>query len=74
MDKEKVIKGLECCIGKFPGEKYCKTCIYQPYRFGMCKADAIKDAIALLEEQMELIEQYKSACKSCKSRFVGKPF
>lgn len=57
MDMEKVIKGLECCIGQFPGEDYCKTCTYQPYRFGKCKADAITDALAMLKEQQKLIDE-----------------
>ena len=61
MDMEKVIKGLECCIGQFPGEDYCKTCVYQPYRFGKCKADAITDALALLKKQEAVVR-----CKDCK--------
>lgn len=84
-DIDKVKTALGCCIGEFPGEEYCKTCCYQPYRFGKCKADAIKDALELLKVQKE--ELYKLdrenqlmlermaeqpqivRCKDCKHRY-----
>lgn len=60
-DREKVIKGLECCIS----EHTCRGC---PYREkGECEdsgyyySKAIEDALALLKEQPEIIR-----CKDCK--------
>ena len=46
-----VIKGLECCIGNYPGDKVCICCKYQPYRAGYCRNLAIKDAIKILRAQ-----------------------
>lgn len=81
MDREKVIKGLECCTRYEVGKQLnnCLDCPYvEPIGFNQfrCKSQEMKeDALALLKEQEELIEQYKHACKSCKSRLEGvKPF
>lgn len=59
-DRDSLIKGLECALGNYPGDKYCKTCAYQPYRFGRCKKDAQKEALTILREQREII-----LCKDC---------
>jgi len=60
-DREKVIKGLECCMS----ESLCYKC---PYKIGdECEngkyyySKAIEDAITLLKEQPEIIR-----CRDCK--------
>lgn len=46
-DREKVIRGLECCIDP---QALCCKCPY--YNYGHCDPDKVrKDAIALLREQ-----------------------
>ena len=44
MEKEKVLKALECCADE---EKNCEGCPYQPV--GMCTCKLAKDAAALLK-------------------------
>lgn len=48
-DLEKVIKGLECCVGGFPGKDACARCKYQPPEH--CGNGAIMDALELLRAQ-----------------------
>lgn len=54
-DKEKVVKGLECCMS----EQICKGCPYKEKDEcedgGYYYSKAIEDAIALLKEQDEMI-------------------
>ena len=70
---EETITALGCCVGEFPGEEYCKKCVFQPYRFGKCNADAIRDAQKRLLERKDLkkkpikfmdgiVERYKCEC------------
>ena len=70
---EETFVALGCCVGEFPGEEYCKNCVYQPYRFGTCKDDAIRDARKKLLERKDikkkpikfmdgLVERYKCEC------------
>ena len=76
-DREKVIKGLECCMS----EKICNSPC--PYK-GQCDdggyyfSKAIEDAIVLLEAQEpiapKLIKMYPHdiyECGNCKHRSVG---
>ena len=49
-DKEKVIKGLEVCIDRVPGEYDCNECPYE-IDGNYCEINLAKDAIALLKEQ-----------------------
>lgn len=64
-DREKVIKGLECCIS----EQACKGCPYNQSETGhLCSFNCIRDAIALLKEQEQISEEqkrerYKSYCE-----------
>lgn len=47
-DREKVIKGLECCIS----EQSCKGCPYNQSETGhLCSFNCIRDAIDMLKEQ-----------------------
>ena len=59
MDREKVIKGLECCM-KWTGEPntatcHCSDCSYTNMDIlgQRCLIDLINDALALLKEQEE---------------------
>ena len=78
MDREKVLKALELCANGCNDD----GCVYleeQNRQGGLAKCRCVdlltRDALDLLKEQEELIEQYKHACKSCKSRLEGvKPF
>ena len=65
MDREKVIKGLYACTtfgedGATDGD--CKICPYDKgYATGECWVQMNRDALALLKEQQEIIEQYHRA-------------
>ncbi len=52
MDREKVIKGLECCYASFPKLKGCPVCPYEKncYHNRACD-DLLLDTLALLKEQ-----------------------
>ena len=50
-DREKVIKGLECCKRKDGNE--CKVCPYTESEY--CTEDMVTDALALLKEQDSLL-------------------
>lgn len=63
VDKQKVIKGLECCAYK----KNCNEC---PYFKGnaTCMDDKDKDALELLKEQeavKPILEQDSMVCGAC---------
>ena len=78
MDKiEKVKHGLRC-IAQI-GECDCDHCDYadngHPSVLYKCQEKFASDALAVIEEQQDLIYAYKHACQSCKSRLEGvKPF
>ena len=77
-DVEKVITGLELCTN-ISQDGCLMLCPYKDEQdetySGFCEQVLKRDALELLKEQHELIEQYKSACQSCKSRLDGvKPF
>ena len=57
MDREQVIKGLECCA-RTDG-KYCGHCHYT--NEGDCVAEMSKDVLAMLKEQPQIVR-----CKDCK--------
>ena len=58
IDREKVIKGLQCIID---GTVRCEGCGYAIDKHGhySCKQECAKDAIALLKEQEAKIERLK---------------
>ena len=59
MDREKVIKGLEICYR--PPSK-CEDCPYHDLSDEQnCNDVLCLDALALLKEQEEIIEQYRRA-------------
>ena len=65
-DREKVIKGLECCM-KWTGEPntatcHCSDCSYTNMDIlgQRCLIDLINDALAMLKEQAEEIERLKT--------------
>lgn len=61
-DREKVIKGLECCGEDAYG--CCRECPYNDHRIGTieyCTSALCADALALLKEQPDIVR-----CKDCK--------
>lgn len=64
-DREKVIKGLECCIKCDPDDKTrCGECPYE----GACLNRLKADALALLKAQ-EPIEARLHLCESCAKEY-----
>lgn len=61
MDREKVIKGLECCE-KDEDLFICGECPYiEDHKFGFdCVRKMCRDALALLKEQQEYIEYWSA--------------
>lgn len=53
MDREKVIKGLECCYCNFPKQMDCKNCPYDK----ICYHD--KACSLMLRDALELLKEYK---------------
>lgn len=69
IDREKVIKGLECCM-KWTGEPntatcHCSDCSYTNMNIlgQRCLIDLINDALAMLKEQEDKIRQLRLALK-----------
>ena len=63
MDREKVIKGLECCFNPNSENSClcnCQECPYNPPDdedwTQMCQVDLNRDALALIKEQQNLID------------------
>lgn len=54
-DRKKVIKGLEICIDRGPGEYTCNKCPYEVNGTN-CEISLAKDALALLKEQANEID------------------
>ena len=59
-DREKVIKGLECCAVK----QDCNGCPYSRFN-PMCQDDMNKDALALLKEQEAVEPRVSTAEQRC---------
>lgn len=60
-DREKVIKGFECC--QYSSKSHCDGCQYNYEGLcdtNDCTADLASDALALLKEQKELTDHYQS--------------
>ena len=55
IDREKVIKGLECCANGNSG-KCIKECPYDFVNNANCTADMARDALELLKDQDEIID------------------
>ena len=51
ISREQVIKGLEICIHRVPGEYSCAECPYESYG-NNCEIQLSKDALSLLKEQV----------------------
>lgn len=53
MDKEKVIKAIECCVVNHTRcfDDNDKLCPYFTTKVYMCETELLKDALALLKEQ-----------------------
>ena len=65
IDREKVIKGLECCLVQTDEvPPLCEECPYCDEKIGTCEyyfSDLLSDAITLLKEQNRIIEKYHEA-------------
>ena len=79
-DREKVIKGLECCM-KWTGEPntatcHCSDCSYTNMDIlgERCLIDLINDALALIKEQETEIRQLKLALDIAKGTCKGIAF
>lgn len=57
-DREKVIKGLECCKRKDGSE--CRVCPYTESEY--CTEDMVTDALALLKEQEDVSDALVDQC------------
>lgn len=60
-DREKTLKGLECCVKE--SEQYREPCCECPYgaKGGRCIDRLLADTITMLKEQEAIIEQYHKA-------------
>ena len=58
VDREKVIKALECCL-KESDHLYSNPCNGCPYEGQECIDRMKADALALLKEQEEIINRYQ---------------
>ena len=74
--KEKVIKGLECCIGF--GDNYCDVCPYSLNEFECDREQLKTDALVLLKAQEPVEPQEKREgifrdlyCGACGRGIVG---
>ena len=67
--REKVIKGLECCLGKGQKRGMCEDCPYNTGRMKCNLGDMHVDAIALLKaldvtpEELERLKKCRHECK-----------
>jgi len=76
MDREKVIKGLECC--SVP-QGHCEKCPYETEGFvAECTSELAKDALELLKKQeavkpIKQIEQNEwTVCGNCRNHIISK--
>ena len=65
-DREKVIKGLECCVNPVPEFDCSKECPYFGKTAGACYTQLSKDALELLQGQDQ------ARCENCQFRDYGK--
>ena len=66
-DRENVIKGLEICVNRAPGEYDCAKCPYESYG-NDCEIRLTKDALVMLKEQEPIkptINEYGEAYCVC---------
>lgn len=69
MEKEQIIKALECCTSGGP----CRECEYKDKSkdtFG-CRKKCLKDALALIKQQDEQIFQLENRLKECENGYAG---
>lgn len=62
-NREKVIKGLEICVDRIPGKYTCNECPYE-IDGNYCEINLTHDAIDMLKEQQEEIENLKQTAQS----------
>ena len=72
-DREKVIKGLECCLHD-EDDGHGRLCEKCPYDCGDCRKDLYNDVLGLLKEQEPIRPDYDPAtltwsCGNCGQTF-----
>ena len=68
INRRDVIKGLEICINRIPGEYSCAKCHYETYG-NDCEIRLTKDALAILKEQEEIKEQFIEAFNTIRDAY-----
>ena len=69
MEKEQIIKALECLASE--KDVLCKGCAYQKYEGLSCRKALAKDALALIKQQDEQIFQLENRLKECENGYAG---
>ena len=71
LDREKVIKGLECCSREDIGD--CIDCPYESINGPHCDIEMMRDALALLKAQEQVINdmysRYEGLCKEIREKY-----
>ena len=69
MEKEQIVKSLECLISVDYDREFCKSrgCVYSDCE--SCLESAIKDAIALVKQQDTQIFQLENRLKECENGY-----
>ena len=69
MEKEQIVKALECLISVDYDREFCKPrgCVYSDCE--SCLESAIKDAIALIKQQDEQIFKLENRLKECENGY-----
>lgn len=70
MNMEKVVKGLEACIDRKPGEYTCNNCPYENDG-NDCDVNMSKDALFMLKKQDAEIRQLRLALDIVKGACEG---
>ena len=75
IDREKVIKGLECCCEHIEGRD-CEICPYQKTEAeeeitGVCSSELAYDGLALVKEQKSIINLLRSTMEDMLSSGVA---
>lgn len=71
-DREKVIKGLDVCVNRAPGEYTCNKCPYETDG-NDCEINLTKDAIFLLKEQENAYSKLSKEYLSLANRAAHRP-
>lgn len=71
-DREKVTKGLDCCLDLIRSRQFSSGCGFCPYVSAEhCKVKMIEDAISLLKEQSERIAIMRESMETMERRLAA---